>query len=165
METSGVGSSSSVSSTGGQNDALRGLDLNNFIELMVAELQNQDPLDPMENTEILQQISQIREIDVSERMGKTLDAVLAGQNFASASAMVGKHVRALTEDNGFTEGTVDSVSVAGGDIRLHIGEETVELRNVAEIFNQRPDDDTDTSGDEAAADDSSNNATGSSATT
>jgi flagellar basal-body rod modification protein FlgD len=165
METSGVGSSSAVSSGGGQNDALRGLELGNFIELMVTELQNQDPLDPMENTEILQQISQIREIDVSERMGNTLDAVLAGQNFASASSMVGKHVRALTENNGYTEGTVDSVSIANGDVQLHIGEDTVELGKVAEIYNQRPDDDSDTSGDEAAADDSSDSTADSSATT
>jgi flagellar basal-body rod modification protein FlgD len=140
METSGVGSSSSLASSNDQNDALRGLDLGNFIELMVAELQNQDPLDPMENAEILQQISQIREIDVSERMGKTLDAVLAGQNLASASSMVGKHVRALTDANGFIEGTVDSVSIADGDLRLHIGEQSVALDKVAEIFDQRPDD-------------------------
>jgi flagellar basal-body rod modification protein FlgD len=147
METSGVGSFSSQASSNGQNDALRGLELGNFIELMVAELQNQDPLSPMENTEILQQISQIREIDVSDRMGKTLDAVLAGQNLASASSMVGKHVRALTEADGYTEGTVDSVSIADGDLRLHIGEQTVALNKVAEIFDKQPDDDADTAGD------------------
>jgi hypothetical protein len=105
----------------------------------------------------LQQISQIREIDVSERMGKTLDAVLAGQNLASASSMVGKHVRALTDANGFIEGTVDSVSIADGDLRLHIGEQSVALDKVAEIFDQRPDDGAitvgvDTAGVETAED-------------
>jgi flagellar basal-body rod modification protein FlgD len=156
METSGVGSSSSLTSSNDQNDALRGLDLNNFIELMVAELQNQDPLDPMENTEILQQISQIREIDVSARMGETLDAVLAGQNFAAASSMVGKFVRALTDGDGYTSGTVDSVSVADGKIQLHIGDQSVALDKVAEIFNQQPDDDADA---DTAGDSNDNNPT------
>lgn len=159
METSGVGASSSAASSNDQNDALRGLELGNFIELMVAELQNQDPLDPMENTEILQQISQIREIDVSARMGETLDAVLAGQNFAAASSMVGKYVRALTDADGYTAGVVDSVSVIDGDIQLHIGDQSVALDKVSEIFNQQPDDDAETVGDDATEDNTGDSST------
>ncbi|MCA9100204.1 MAG: flagellar hook capping FlgD N-terminal domain-containing protein [Pirellulales bacterium] len=150
METSGVGASSQATSNG-KNDALRGLELGHFIELMVAELQNQDPLDPMDNSEILQQISQIREIDVSDRLGQTLDSVLAGQNFASASAMVGKYVRALTDADGYIEGAVDSVSIAGGQVKVHIGAQTVAMDKVAEIFNEEPTADTNNLATDGAA--------------
>src|SRR6476619_6266517 len=79
----------------GANDALRGLDMDQFLKLMIAELQNQDPLKPMENSEILQQISQIRDIGATDKMTSTLDAVLLEQNLSAASAMIGKQIHGL----------------------------------------------------------------------
>ena len=52
---------------------LRDLDLNEFLQLMITELQNQDPLDPMDNSEILQQITQIREISATDSLQETLE--------------------------------------------------------------------------------------------
>ena len=37
-------------------DGLRDVDLDQFLQLLITEIQNQDPLDPMENSEILEQI-------------------------------------------------------------------------------------------------------------
>ena len=41
---------------------LKDLDINQFLQLMIAELTNQDPLNPMDNTQLVQQIGAIREI-------------------------------------------------------------------------------------------------------
>jgi flagellar basal-body rod modification protein FlgD len=112
------------------------LDLDQFLKLMITELQNQDPLNPLENAEILQQISQIREIEATGRLSDTLNAVLLGQNLNSASSMIGKHVRALAGQGGEGEevaGVVDRVSVADGKPLLHIGEKSFPLDRVREI--------------------------------
>jgi len=119
-----------------RNEALRGLDLDQFLKLMITELQNQDPLNPMENSEILQQITQIREIEATGRLSETLDAVLLGQNLNSASSMIGKKVRALAGQGGEGEevaGVVDRVSVADGKPLLHIGDKSFALDRVREI--------------------------------
>ena len=42
--------------------------LDDFLKLMIAELQNQDPLDPMENSEMLQQLSQMRSIGATDKL-------------------------------------------------------------------------------------------------
>ena len=128
------------------NDALRDLDMSEFLELMITELQNQDPLNPLENAEILQQISQIREIGATGRLTDTLEAVLLGQNLTSASSMIGKTVEALSDDAKNVRGVVEKVTVTEGEPRLHIGEKSVRLKNVKEILAQ-----ADPPGDGAAA--------------
>ena len=116
-----------------QFESLRGLDMNDFLQLMIAELQNQDPLDPLDNAQILQQISQIREVGATERLTDTLDAVLLGQNVSSATNLIGKEIRGLTDDSLPIEGIVERVTIANGAPTLHVGGQTVSLNNVAEI--------------------------------
>ena len=135
--------------TGDANQPLRELDLSAFIKLMVTELQNQDPLNPMENSEILQQISQIREIESSDKLTGTLDKVLAsqdsvllGQNLTNASALIGKKVTGNVESTGAdgeprTEpitGVVDRVSLKDGAAKVHIGDMSFPLKNVVDVW-------------------------------
>ena len=116
------------------------MDIDSFLTLLITELQNQDPLDPMENSEMLQQISQMRSISSSDKLTATLDAVLLGQNVTTASSLIGKEVSALTDDGSDVTGTVDRVTVtpnADDDpatVKVHIGDYIVSLKNVREII-------------------------------
>jgi flagellar basal-body rod modification protein FlgD len=135
MATAPIGSTAGAATQGGtNNDALRGLDMDQFLELMIAELQNQDPLNPMDNAQILQQISQIREIGATSKLSDTLDAVLLGQNLSSASGMIGRTIKALTDDGHQAQGEVERVTLADGQVRLHVGGQAVRLTNVSEIL-------------------------------
>ena len=137
METNGIGGSGGTQTgqkAGGANDALRGLDLENFLELMITELQNQDPLNPLENHQILQQISQIREIEATGQLKETLDSVLLGQNVSNASGLLNKQVKALTDAGDEVSGRVDRVSVADNKVSLHVGTHVVGLNNLSEIL-------------------------------
>jgi len=117
-----------------QNTALQDIDTDHFLKLMIAELQNQDPLNPADNTQLLTQISQIRQVASSDKLSSTLDSVLLGQNLTSATSMIGKQISALGDDAKEIKGKVDKVSVAGGTVKLHIGEQTVGLKNIKEIL-------------------------------
>jgi hypothetical protein len=102
------------------SDALNELDLRDFLDLMIAELQNQDPLSPLENHELLQQISQIREVGATDKLTQTLDAVLLGQNISSATSLIGKEVHAAADDGSPAIGIVDRITIAGGQPQLHL---------------------------------------------
>lgn len=104
----------------GSNNSLNDLDLDDFLDLMIAELQNQDPLNPLENDELVAQISQIREVGATERLTETLDAVLLGQNISSATNLIGADIEALSDDNQRINGVVSSISVANGQPKLHL---------------------------------------------
>jgi flagellar basal-body rod modification protein FlgD len=109
------------------------LDTETFTKLLVAELQNQDPMSPMDSAQIVQQVSEIRSIQASTKLNTTLEAVLLGQNVATASSLIGHTISGLTEDSKQITGRVDRVSVADGVAKLHIGDSTVELKNVSDI--------------------------------
>jgi flagellar hook assembly protein FlgD len=139
METTPVTGSQGGTSQADRNNALRDLDMDQFLKLMITELQNQDPLNPLENTEILQQVSQIREIGATSKLTETLDAVLLGQNLTSATSMIGKTIDALTDDAKEVRGVVDRVTVTDGEPRLHISdpsgdENSIRLTNVKEVL-------------------------------
>src|SRR5262245_45402135 len=91
-------------------DAINDLDLNTFLELMIAELQNQDPLNPLDNKDMLAQISQIREVGATDKLTQTLESVLLGQNIASATNLIGADISALSDDAESVEGVVKHVS-------------------------------------------------------
>ena len=123
-----------------QAQALGEIDLDQFLRLMITELQNQDPLNPLDNTQMLQQITQIREIGANDRLTETLSAVLTGQNLSTASGLIGKEIDALSDSGEAVAGIVDRVSVETDDndsakrvLRVHVGGQSVQLNNIRQI--------------------------------
>ncbi len=116
------------------NDAFRNLDLNSFLSMMIAELQNQDPLNPMDNAQLLQQVSQIREIESNLRLVSTLENLGRSQNLTLAAGLINKSIRGLTESGDAVEGKVDRVSVDKTDVYLHVGDVKVPAKNVSEVL-------------------------------
>ena len=118
---------------------LQDLDIDEFLKLMITELTNQDPLNPMDNAQLVEQIGQIRNISATNKLSDTLGAVLSGQSLSTASSLIGKKVSALTDQNENVTGTVNRVSVEVDDdkaqrtFRVHIGEHRIDLKNVREI--------------------------------
>ena len=105
--------------------ALNEVDLDDFLKLMITELQNQDPLNPLENDELLAQISQIREVGATEQLTSTLNAVLLGQNIASATSLIGADVVALNDAGQRVSGNVRVVTITGGKPMLDLAVETL----------------------------------------
>ncbi len=103
-------------------NAIKDLNVDDFLSLMIAELQNQDPLNPMENHQMLAQIGQMREIAASESLTQTLDSVLLGQNIASATNLIGAEIDAISDDNQRVTGEVKKISITGGAPKLHLQE-------------------------------------------
>ena len=127
----------------GQSTDLRDVDMNQFLTLMITELQNQDPLNPMDNSQMLQQLSTIRQIGSTNQLTESLQAVLLGQNVSTASNLIGKKVTALDNDNKNVDGVVERVSISVDSrdeskrtVSVHLtGGKTVELDRVREILN------------------------------
>ncbi|MBN1909980.1 MAG: hypothetical protein JW818_09595 [Pirellulales bacterium] len=103
-----------------ERDAINDVDLDAFLSLMIAELQNQDPMNPMDNTQMLQQISQIREIGSNDRLSETLDAVLLGQSMSTAANLIGQTVVGLSNANQNVSGRVERISIEDGVPSVHI---------------------------------------------
>jgi flagellar basal-body rod modification protein FlgD len=127
------GASGKTDSSTALTSAYDKLDTETFTKLLVAELQNQDPMSPMDSAQIVQQVSEIRSIQASTELHTTLEAVLLGQNVATASGLIGQTISGLTDDAEQITGQVDRVSVTDGVAKLHIGDSTIDLKNVSDI--------------------------------
>ena len=114
-------------------DRMQELDVEQFLKLMIAELQNQDPLNPMDNAQMIQQIGEIRSIASTDKLSTTLSGVQLGQALASASSLLGKNITGISEKNTQVDGKVERVTVVDGVPKLHVGGSTVDLQNVREI--------------------------------
>src|SRR6476660_2142954 len=90
---------------------LKDLDINQFLQLMVSELTHQDPLNPMDNTQLVQQIGELRSIAASDQLTTTLQSLQTQQSLTTASGLIGKTVTALGSDGQDVTGSVTSVSV------------------------------------------------------
>lgn len=120
---------------------LKELDINQFLQLMIAELTNQDPLNPMDNTQLVQQIGSIREISATDKLTESLDFVQSGQSLSTASSLIGKTIKALTDENENVEGVVERVSIEVDEdnnskrtYRVHVDGKDIDLKNVREVL-------------------------------
>lgn len=84
-------------------ESLPGLGSQDFLKLLVAQLTNQDPLDPTSNQELFQQIASIREIELSTTLTDSLRTLTGQQRFSSASLLIGQYVTSLPDPNGLED--------------------------------------------------------------
>jgi flagellar basal-body rod modification protein FlgD len=122
--------------TGGLND----IDVTQFLDLMLAELRNQDPLNPTDNAALLEQIGQLRSITANDQLMTTLSSFATTQEFTTASSMIGKKIKGLDREAKEVNGAVSSVSVKIDEkdrnkrqVQVHVGSQIVDIKNVREI--------------------------------
>jgi flagellar basal-body rod modification protein FlgD len=112
--------SSSADQPFGKFNTLNDLDLDVFLKLLITELQNQDPLNPLDNSEMLAQINQIRQVGATDKLTNTLETVLLGQNIASSTNLIGADVDAVSDDNQRVSGIVRRVTLEDGKPKLQL---------------------------------------------
>lgn len=88
------------------------VDSDMFLTLLVAEMQNQDPLEPTSNTEWVSQYATFTQVQQMSEMGQSVD-VLRANNLIGKEVIM-KTTSASTGDVSYTQGTVDYVEMEEG---------------------------------------------------
>ena len=115
------------------SDRMNELTMSDFIKMMVAELENQDPMNPMSNTEMLSQISQIRSITSNDRLTSSIESLTLGQALSTASSLIGKTVTGVNSLDESVTGKVDKVTIENGEAKLFVGSSVINVGNVTAI--------------------------------
>ena len=126
------GSSANPVST---TNAFNKLSSEDFVQIMLSELANQDPLAPNDSKAILEQISSIRSIESDLSLKGALEGLVQQSQFSSAGGLIGKGVMGKLSDGATVEGLVLSVSNGrdGPAVNLSGGWQ-VKMSDVLEIF-------------------------------
>ncbi len=104
-----------------------------FLKLMVAQLRNQDPMNPTDSTAFLAQTAQFTSLEKMDALAQQSAQALTAQLAFGASGLVGKDVTYLAEDGTETPGTVSSVRFTADGPLLHIGDTDVAMNNVVAV--------------------------------
>ena len=91
--STGVDSASTGTKNINANDAANSQD--RFLKLLVAQLNNQDPMNPLDNAQMTSQIAQINTVTGIEQLNSTVKGMVsqfASQQLLQGSAMVGRQV-------------------------------------------------------------------------
>ncbi|MCA9007871.1 MAG: flagellar hook capping protein, partial [Planctomycetaceae bacterium] len=89
--------------------------------LLITELQNQDPTEPLGNEELLAQISSMRELQSNIELSDTLKEITTGQSLTQAAALIGKEVEGQEGEQNPVAGIVDRAFVRDGKSYVGIG--------------------------------------------
>ncbi len=133
METTSVQPGSTTCTSGCRGfQELNGED---FFKVLIAQLVNQDPLEPTSNQELLAQMASIREIELNTSLTASLKNLTSQQQFGSASSLIGRSVTGpVGEDGTAIHGQVVSVRFEA-DGRVYLQLDSGQELNLADVVN------------------------------
>lgn len=139
-----TGSTSGTTGSSGTENAITNavesdLGKDAFLQLLVTQMQYQDPLNPVDNTEMIAQLAQFSSLEQMQNLNTgftTLSGNIDQLNFLSASNMLGKDVSGITEDGKLVEGTVERVQLNGSLVYLTVDGELLSMAGVLSIADQ-----------------------------
>ena len=107
-----------------------------FLQLLVLELQNQDPLEPLGNQDMLAQLAQFSALEQMQNLNDEF-AMFSGNidqlNFIAASGLVGQEIAAVDITGQPVSGVVSSVHQEDSMIYLTVGDHMVAMAGVVAI--------------------------------
>ena len=104
-----------------------------FLKILVSELQQQDPMDPMDNAQFMQQLVGLQMLEQTAALTDSLKTFERFLQMASGSAMIGRAVRGITPAGETVEGTVSRVVLENGKVNVVVGYSRLPIESVVEI--------------------------------
>ena len=105
-----------------------------FLQILVAELTSQDPLDPMKNTDLADQMASLQQLEQTAALTDSLKTFERFLQMTSGSALIGKQVKGLTPDGDRVEGVVSKVTLEGNEVNLVVGTRKLPVDSITEIL-------------------------------
>jgi flagellar basal-body rod modification protein FlgD len=109
-----------------------------FMDLLLAQLKNQDPMEPSSNKDMLAQFASITTVQELRKLTLGIEELSKASSFSYAAGLIGKDVTANVDDK-VIAGIVDSVEVDAGAAVLLIGNQRIPIASVTNIRQAAPD--------------------------
>ncbi len=104
-----------------------------FLQLLVTQMRNQDPMKPVSDTEFIAQMAQFSNLEQTKEMSGDIAKLRQSTAFNQATALMGKQVHLLSGESTFTKGIVTDLTVKDGEVSLIVNGKTYELGQVVSV--------------------------------
>ncbi len=125
MNIPGVGNSAAQAASIGKEKTIGQAD---FLSLLVQQMRNQDPTQPMDSSQMVSQLAQISQVSATQALQTSFDALstsLQGNQMLQASSMVGRNVTLPSAAGQLHDGGLSgavNVPDGGGQVVLRIAD-------------------------------------------
>ncbi len=108
---------------------------NAFLQLMVAQLQAQNPLEPSNGTEYISELAQFSQLEQTTNLAQSSSQSVTAQRVSQAVALIGHTVSYIDPSTGATQtGAVQSAEITTEGATLTVeGAPGIELAGVSEV--------------------------------
>ncbi len=124
--TSQAPSSSNPGSLGQMNQ-------NQFLQLLVAQMQYQNPMQPMSSSTFMQELAQFTTVEQMISMQSEMQNVQQASQLGTAASLIGKTVSYTDGSGKAAQGVVSAVVLSGGSVSLKVGGYSVPLGQVTGV--------------------------------
>ena len=108
----------------------------NYLNLLITQLQNQDPLNPMDNNQMTSQMAQLSQLQQMESMSSTFSQVLSSTQLQYATSLIGKDVSYIpTGQSASVTGQVQGVEMSSGQAMVVVNNQQVDPALITDIWN------------------------------
>lgn len=109
-----------------------------FLKLLVTQMRNQDPLKPVSDTEFIAQMAQFSNLEQTKQMSGDIKELRNSNSFAQGTALMGRHVRLMANEDTFTNGIVTDLEVRDGEVSLIVNDKAYDLGQVMSVNSEAP---------------------------
>jgi flagellar basal-body rod modification protein FlgD len=105
-----------------------------FLQLLVTQLRNQDPLDPLSDREFIGQLAQLNTLQGIQSLNASFAENLKLQQLTQGADLIGRSIEYTpAPGEASATGTVNSVAVENGQFVLKVGTDSVGLNSVLAV--------------------------------
>ena len=90
------------------------IDYNGFLQLLIAQMRNQDPTNPTDSTEYMSQLAQLSSVEQAVQTNAKLDTLLSTSAITQAEGLIGRTASFTDESGTSTTGKIKEVYIIQG---------------------------------------------------
>jgi flagellar basal-body rod modification protein FlgD len=109
------------------------MDRDTFLKLLVAQVKNQNPAEPMNPNEMMSQMSQLTMVDKLNQLVEAQTSADALGRLALAATLVGRRVEWQNIDGSAAAGTVTMARLDGEKLMLTVGDSEIDASAVTKL--------------------------------
>ena len=109
-----------------------------FLKLLVSQMQSQDPLNPQKDTDFIAQMAQFSSLEQTKTMSSELGQIAQGQQVTQASALLGQYVVLQPASGAPVAGQVTGVTLDSGAPQIMVNGSGYDLSQVTGISPFQP---------------------------
>ncbi|MBI3985839.1 MAG: flagellar hook capping protein [Lentisphaerae bacterium] len=104
-----------------------------FLMLLVTQMENQDPMEPMDNAQMVAQLAQFSSLEQMNNLNTQFARFHQESMLTQSLALTGRSVSLELLNGTQVEGTIDRVFWEDGQMRLQIGENTYSMDQIGSL--------------------------------